>query len=612
MRLQKIGLFSFFFLLLFPLSAQSIERVEPPFWWTGMKNDKLQLLVYGQDVGDLRPVINEPGISIQQIHKVENPNYLFVDLILSEKAKTGKFPISFMRGNRVVLSQEYELKPRNWSPEEIKGFDNSDVMYLITPDRFVNGDPANDELDGLLEKKNRSFQGGRHGGDIAGILQSLDYIKGMGFTAIWMNPLLENDMESYSYHGYSTTDFYKVDSRYGDNEMYRRLVATARRQGIGTIMDMIVNHCGLNHWWMKDLPSKDWVNTWDEYTQTNHQKSVIQDPYASSIDKKQYTDGWFVPSMPDLNQRNPLMATYLTQNSIWWIEYLGLAGIRMDTYSYPDMDYMTEWTRSVMEEYPNFNIVGEEWNLEPSIVAYWQKGKQNPNGYTSDLRSVMDFPLQSAMVRALNGENGWMQLYELLAQDFLYADPYRLVTFPDNHDMSRIFTQVNEDFDLWKMAMTIVATTRGIPQIYYGTEILMSNPGTTDHGIIRSDFPGGWEGDQVNAFTGNGLSQQQKDAQAFLRKLLNWRKNTSAIHFGKLLHFRPENGVYVYFRYDVNEKYMIILNKNEGPSELTLDRFSEALGTAQKGTNVWTGEAFDLSSGKLELPARQPLVLKVE
>ena len=320
--------------------------------------------------------------------------------------------------------------------------------------------------------------------------------------------------------------------------------------------------------------------------------------------------------MPDLNQRNPLMATYLIQNSIWWIEYLGLTGIRMDTYPYPDMDYMTEWTRRVMQEYPNFNVVGEEWNLEPSIVAYWQRGKENPNGYESYLKSVMDFPVQATLVEALNGPetwgSGWIKLYERIAQDFLYADPTQLVTFPDNHDMSRFFTQVNEDFDLWKMGMVFTLTTRGIPQIYYGTEVLMSHPGSTDHGIIRSDFPGGWAGDVVNAFTGEGLSAQQKEAQAFVRELLNWRQTATAIHFGQLLHYRPEAGVYVYFRYDEQDKYMVILNKQEGDYQLGLQRFEEILGQARQGTDVLDGNTYDMTQQSITLPARAAMILKVE
>ncbi|MEO0340085.1 MAG: alpha-amylase family glycosyl hydrolase, partial [Bacteroidota bacterium] len=342
------------FLLLFCLpllviGQNKIDRIEPPFWWAGMKNHNLQLLVHGKGIGEWRPVISHQGVSLQQIRKVDNPNYIFLDLVIAEDVRPGNIAINFMDGNRVVESHKYELKRRQWRAGEIKGFDNSDVLYLITPDRFANGDPSNDSVEGLLEKVDRSNKGGRHGGDIIGVEEHLPYIKDLGFTAVWLNPLLENDMESYSYHGYSTTDFYKVDSRFGTNEDYKRMAMRARSLGIGMIMDMIVNHCGLNHWWMNDKPSKDWINEWDSYTQTNHRKSLLQDPYASKLDKKIFSDGWFVPTMPDLNQRNPLMATYLIQNGIWWIEYLGLAGIRMDTYPYPDEEYMTEWTRRVME-----------------------------------------------------------------------------------------------------------------------------------------------------------------------------------------------------------------------------------------------------------------------
>lgn len=597
------------------LFAQDIKRIEPPFWWTGMENTALQLLVQGENIGDLRPVISHPGVTIQQIRKVENPNFLFLDLIIGEQTRTGTFEINLMRGNRVVASHDYELKRRKWDGDDIKGFDNSDVLYLITPDRFANGDPENDTVEGLLEKQDRALIGGRHGGDIAGISNQLDYIKDLGFTAIWMNPVLENDMEEYSYHGYSTTDFYSVDARFGTNEEYQKLALEAREKGIGIIMDMIVNHCGLNHWWMKDSPSKDWINTWESYTQTNHRKSLLQDPYASKLDKKIFADGWFVPTMPDLNQRNPMMATYLIQNSIWWIEYLGLAGIRMDTYPYPDADYMTEWTRRVMEEYPHFNVVGEEWYEDPSIVAYWQKGKDNPNGYTSELKSLMDFPVQATMVKALNAEeswgDGWIDLYEMIAQDFIYANPFDLVTFPDNHDMSRFFTQINEDYDLWKLGMVFTLTTRGIPQVYYGSEVLMTNPGTTDHGVIRSDFPGGWSGDATNAITGAGLSAQQKEAKAYLKKLLQWRKSATPIHTGKLTHFIPEDKVYVYFRYDEDQKHMVILNKNEAVYNLKLDRFAEMLGGARQGKDVISDKSVNLKNGEIVLSPMEPMILKI-
>ena len=605
----------YFLLFSVALTAQSsIERVEPPNWWVGMQSENLQLLVYGNDIGQLKPEIEYDGVKIDKIIKVENDNYLFIDLVIAKGTKAGNLTIQFKDKGEVILSHQYELKARDKAGEEFRGFDNSDVLYLITPDRFANSIQANDGIDGFKEAPNRSFKGGRHGGDIQGIIDHLDYIEGLGFTSIWLNPVLENDMEEYSYHGYSTTDFYRVDPRFGTNEDYKRLADVAREKGIKLIMDMIVNHCGSEHWWMKDLPMDDWINQWDNYTGTNHRKSLLQDPYASESDRKIFTDGWFVRTMPDLNQRNELMGTYLTQNGIWWIEFLGLAGIRMDTYPYPDMNYMTEWTRRVMEEYPNFNVVGEEWYGTPTIVAYWQEGKENPNGYTSSLRSLMDFPVQQAMSNALLAEEsfgtGWIQLYEMLAQDFIYADPFELVVFPDNHDMSRIFSQVNEDYGLFQLALAFVLTTRGVPQLYYGTEILMKNRGTTDHGIIRSDFPGGWAGDEVNAFTNKGLTEQQRAAKQFVSKLLQWRKQADVIHYGRLTHFVPENGVYVYFRHVGDDKVMVALNKNEQPFDLDLKRFHEVLDGVSKGVNILNEETVEINES-LTLPAKAPLILEL-
>ncbi len=608
---RSFFILAFLMLMQMTAFAESISRIEPPNWWAGMKNEAVQLLVYGEKIGDFNPSINYPGVRLEKVIKVENPNYLFLDLIIDASAKPGDVKIDFSKDGKLVESQNWPLWQRKHSGPEYKGFDNTDVMYLITPDRFANGDANNDEVKGMREKLNRSFKGGRHGGDIEGIRKHLDYIKDMGFTAIWLNPLLENDMEEYSYHGYSTTDFYKVDSRFGSNADYLQLADEARSKDIKLIMDMIVNHCGSFHWWMQDMPMADWINNYPNYAITNHKKWTLQDPHASEVDIKGFVDGWFVPTMPDLNQRNSMMATYLIQNSIWWVEYLGLAGIRMDTYPYPDMDFMTDWTRELMEEYPNLNIVGEEWVLKPAQVSYWQAGKQNANGYVSYLPSLMDFPLQSAMSRSLNAENGWEQLYETLSQDYLYPDPDNLVVFPDNHDMSRIFSQVNEDIALFKMANIYVATTRGIPQLYYGTEILMKNPGTDDHGIIRSDFPGGWKGDEVNGFTGKGLTAEQKDAQAFTKKLLNWRKSASVVHYGKMMHFIPQDNVYVYFRYNDKGKVMVILNKNTSPYQLKLDRFAEMLGGITEGTDALSGKTYSLT-GPIDLPIRQGLILELK
>lgn len=606
-----------FLVCMVPLLAQKLDRVEPPFWWAGMKNPKLQLMIHGENIAETKPELNYPGVEVKAVTSLQSPNYLFIDLELAPDVNPGKIDISFKQRGKTKATYSYELKERAAGSAERQGFNATDVLYLITPDRFVNGDASNDVIDGMREGLNRSEPYGRHGGDIRGIINSLDYLKDLGFTAIWVNPVLENDMEEWSYHGYSTTDFYKVDPRFGTNEEYAELTRKAKEKGIKVIMDMIVNHCGSFHWWMNDFPAKDWVNYQEEYLNgeyqiTTHRKPVVQDPYSTAIDRKEFFDGWFVTTMPDMNQRNPYMATYLTQNSIWWIEYADMSGIRMDTYPYPDMDYMTEWTCAVMNEYPNFNIVGEEWFEDPSIVAYWQAGKDNPNGYTSCLPSLMDFPLQAELTKSLNNPrgdwNGWLPAYTTLANDFSYSDPFNLVVFPDNHDMSRFYTQVNEDMDLFKLGLAYYTTIRGIPQFYYGTEVLMSNPGTTEHGIIRSDFPGGWAGDSKNAFTGVGMSEEQKATQAYFRTLLNWRKTSDAVHKGGLKHYNPKQDIYVFFRYTENDKVMTILSKSDKDIELDLDRFSELINGNEKGKEVISGKPVDLSQG-LTVPAMTPMII---
>jgi len=607
--------------LLFPLAACSkppaVERLEPPHWWTGFRETELQLLVYGKDISMYQPAADYPGVSIARVEKVKSPIYLFIYLDIAAATQPGSFDITFS-GKGLTLTHRYELLPKNPDPAHARGFDASDAIYLITPDRFANGNPGNDNVDGMGDPANRADKDGRHGGDIEGIARHLDYIADMGFTAIWLNPLLENRMPQVSYHGYSTTDFYRVDPRYGSNESYRELVAQARTQGIGVIMDMIVNHIGSGHWWMDDLPTDDWLNFQGDPQITSHEHITEQDPYASAHDTRMYSDGWFVDSMPDLNQRNPLLADYLTQNALWWIEYLGLQGIRMDTYPYPDKYYMAEWARRILVEYPDFNMVGEEWTDNPAAVAYWQRGAVNRDGYVSDLPSLMDFPLQSALrwglVTAEGSKmedlrpGGLIYLFRALANDFVYPDPEALVIFPDNHDMSRIFTQLGEDYDLFRMAMAYVLTMRGVPQIYYGTEILMANPGTEAHGTIRSDFPGGWPGDSRNAVSGQGLTEREREAQQFTRRLLRWRKDRDVIHHGELTHFVPQNGTYVYFRHDDDDSVMVILNKNPGPADLALDRFAERLQGYREARDVVSGQVHPLGAS-LELPARSVLVL---
>ncbi|MFD2167911.1 glycoside hydrolase family 13 protein [Thalassotalea euphylliae] len=592
-----------------------IEHLEPTSWWVDMNNKSLQLLVHGNKISDLTPRIQSDKVILKKSNKVDNPNYLFLDIVIRDNVQPHRLNIEFLQGDEVVLTHPYQLKARNKNPAAEISYSAKDVIYLITPDRFANGNPKNDQVPQLLEGKSRQKPGGRHGGDIQGIIDRLNYIEDMGYTQIWLNPVVENNQETYSYHGYSATDFYNIDARFGDNALYKKLSDEAQKRGIGLIIDVVLNHSGSGHWWHNDLPTNDWYNNQgNDYIGTNHKREALHDPYAVDSDKQQFSDGWFVPTMPDLNQRNPYMANYLIQNTLWWIEYANLSGIRVDTYSYPDKAFLTKWTQRVTDEYPNINIVGEEWSTNPAIVAYWQKGAKTHDNYVSYLPSVMDFPLQDLLVQSLNNDESWNtglnQLYQVLANDFLYAAPENLVIFPDNHDMSRIFTQLNEDYDLFKMAMTYLMTTRGIPQIFYGTEILMSNPSTTDHGVIRTDFPGGWPGDKVSAFTGKGLTNQQKAAQQFMQKLLNWRKNAPTIHTGELRHYAPENGVYVYFRFDKFTKYMVVINKNTEDTELDMSKYNAMLGKAKSLIPVLNKKPVKLES-TMVMPAKTATIFQV-
>jgi len=582
------------------------NRVEPPHWWTGFENDSLQLLVHADNIKEAEVEMDYPGVELLKVNKADSPNYLFLDLKINEAAKPGKFNIK-LKTDSNSYAFTYQLKDRNRKGKDYIGFNSSDVIYLITPDRFANANPENDIVEGMLEDKiDRTDDYARHGGDIEGIINNLDYIEDMGFTAIWSCPLLENNMPQASYHGYAITDYYKIDPRYGSNQNYKEMVARASEKGIKIIMDQVANHCGLEHWWMKDLPFNDWVNyqahyeankdDWDYNVvkTSNHRRTTNQDDYASEADKKRMTDGWFVSSMPDLNQRNPFMAKYLIQNSIWWIEEFNLGGIRQDTYPYPDKEFMSDWAGAIMREYPNFNIVGEEWSYNPLLIAYWQDGMDNKDGYKSNLRSTMDFAMQQNVVDALNEDESWdkglVKMYEGLANDFIYPRPKDILVFPDNHDMSRIHTQLKGDIPKTKMALGYILAMPRTVQLYYGTEILMADfekPG--DHGLIRSDFPGGWAGDEVNAFTGEGLKEDQKDMQNFLKQILNYRKNSKAIHEGKTVHFGPKDGIYVLFRSMEKETVAVIINKSDAV-ELNTNRFEEMNLNGKPVKNVVTGE----------------------
>lgn len=610
---MKLTFFRNFSILLFFLVSQafgqSIERIEPANWWIGMKDPKVQVMIYGEKVGTFKPLINSKSVKLLGSHKVKNPNYLFIDLEITKRAKAEKIEIKIGESTTV-----FELKERRALSHERQGFNTSDVIYLITPDRFANGDKSNDNIATYSDLTNR-VEYGRHGGDIQGIINHLDYIQKIGFTAIWPMPLEENNMPQWSYHGYAITDYYKIDPRFGSNDLYVLLSQKAKEKGIKLIKDVVLNHCGNQHWWMKDLPSKDWINYGGEFTNTNHRRTVLRDIHASQADTKRFNDGWFVETMPDLNQKNPFMANYLIQNSLWWIETADLDGFRVDTYPYSDPAFASRWSKRIMDEYPNFNITSEEWSTNPAITSYWQMGKINENGYKSYVLSPMDFPLQTALINALkeaeNWDSGLIKIYESLSNDFLYADASKLLTFGDNHDMSRIFTQLNENITDTKMALTILTTMRGIPQFYYGTEVLMSNPNSDSHGEIRGDFPGGFEGMLSNAVTQKGLSNGQKEIQDYLSKLLNIRKTSPALHDGKMTHFAPENGTYIYFRESQSQIMMIVVNKNERETSLDLARFGELLDKQKTAKNVMTMEHFPLGQ-KLPLKQKGVFVFEIE
>jgi glycosidase len=608
------------FICLFLISAAvnagdyTIKHLEPLSWWVGMQHPELQLMVHGDNISSLTPEINYAGVTLVNTEKSDNKNYLFINLKISDAAKPGIFTISFKEGDKVFVKANYRLDARAKNSAQRIGFSAKDAIYLLVPDRFANSNPANDSRPDVIEVANRNNSNGRHGGDIQGMQKQLDYIAGLGFTMIWPTPLIQNNQKEYSYHGYSLTDHYKIDSRFGSNEDFKNYVIAANKKGVGVIQDIVLNHIGSGHWWMQDLPAEDWLNFQAGFVPTNHQHTTALDLHAAKEDRKFFTEGWFVDTMPDLNQRNPFLAKYLIQNTLWWIEYANLSGVREDTYSYSDKDFLAAWGKYILEEYPNFNMVGEEMNSNPQILAYWQKDVKNRDGYQSWLPSLMDFPVVFLMPSVLNDKesysSGFIKLYEMIANDFVYADPMKLVVFPDNHDTSRMFSLLHDDINLLKNSLVFTATIRGIPQIYYGTEILAKSPIERNDGIIRSDMPGGWPGDNINAFTGKGLSVEQKDIQKLVKTLFNWRKTNDAITEGKLIHFVPENSTYVYFRYTDSKTVMIVLNKNPQNVELNLARYQEIIKGKVGGTDILTGTKIDLSK-PLALRGMTPVVIEL-
>lgn len=593
--------------------AMEIKKVAPSFWWARMKNPELQILLYGEDLALSDVSVSGEGIYLKETVRQDNPNYLLLYLDLSE-AKAQTFQILLKHGKK-KLQIPYELKSRVRRGEDVKGFTSEDVLYLIMPDRFANGNPENDVIDGMREKKvDRTDSFARHGGDIQGISNHLDYIADLGVTAIWLNPTQENDMESGSYHGYAITDYYQIDRRFGSNEDFCALVEKAHERNLKVVMDMIFNHCGSENYLFKDKPSKEWFNYHSNYVQTSFKTASVMDIHASAFEKKIATDGWFTSVMPDFNQRNRHVARYLIQSSIWWIEYAGINGIRQDTHPYADFDFMSQWCKEVLDEYPYFNIVGETWLNSNVLVSYWQKDSKLAAPLNSNLPTVMDFPLQALINQAFDEETGeWggglYKLYDYQTQDLVYANPMNLLTFLDNHDTSR-FAQTDEmakNLKRYKQAMVFLLTTRGIPQIYYGTEILMTGDKGKGDGDLRKDFPGGWQGDTRNCFAKNGRTALENEAFEFTRQLLNWRKGNQVIGKGSLKHYSIQNGVYVYQREFNGKSVVIIMNGTDDSKELDLAPYQEIL-PRENALDVLTGKNVNLS-GKLCLDGRENLIL---
>lgn len=595
-----------------PVQA-SIKKVAPTFWWAGMKNTELQILLYGEDISSSDVSLTSSDVYLKEVVRQANSNYLILYLDLKE-ARPQKFDIVLKKG-RKVTKVPYELKERIRKGTDIEGFTSSDVLYLIMPDRFANGNPDNDVIPGMLENKvDRNEQFGRHGGDFKGISEHLDYISDLGVTAIWLNPTQENDMKDGSYHGYAITDYYQIDRRFGTNEEFCNLVNEAHGKGLKVVMDMIFNHCGSENYLFKDRPQDDWFNFRSNYVQTSFKTASVMDIHASDYEKAIATDGWFTQVMPDLNQRNRHVARYLIQSSIWWIEYAGINGIRQDTHPYADYDFMSSWCKEVLEEYPHFNIVGETWLNSNVLVSYWQKDSKLAVPKNSNLPTVMDFPLTDLMSKAFDEETtewsgGLYRLYDYHTQDLVYANPMNLLVFLDNHDTSR-FCKNEEDAKnivRYKQAITYLLTTRGIPQIYYGTEILMAADKSEGDGCLRRDFPGGWKGDKVNCFTAEGRTDLQNEAFDYTRKLLNFRKNNEAICKGTMKHFSICKGVYVYERKYNDKSVVVFMNGTDEKQTLSLVPYKEILPSSSV-TDFISGKNVVLDE-EITLDGRETLLL---
>ena len=601
-----------------------LERLEPPNWWADMNLTSVQLLCYGENISDYE--VSSKDITIVNVERTENPNYLFVNVNF-EGLSAGEYSFKFKKKGSKSFTKAFALKERDANSKERESFNSSDLVYLIMPDRFANGNTSNDSMPSVTEKVNRAEQGGRHGGDLQGVINQLDYLEDLGVTALWSTPLLEDNDAKYSYHTYAQSDVYKIDPRYGTNEDYKHLATEMEQRDMKLIMDYVTNHWGAEHWLIKDLPEQSWIHQFEDnkgkdfpldgYANSNYRMTTQYDPNASAIDTRYCEDGWFTSTMPDLNQSNPKTLTYLIQNAIWWIEYSGLDGFRVDTYSYNDKEGIANWTKAITDEYPNFNIVGEVWLHNQAQIAYWQKDSKIGalQNFNSHCPSVMDFTLHDAIGVMFKEDNaswndGMIKAYDNFVNDFLYQDIDNLMVFAENHDTGRINEIYNGSLDHYKLAMTLVATTRGTPQIYYGSEIGMRGDKGKGDGAIRQDFPGGWATDANNAFTKDGRTEEQEAYHSFSKTLFNFRKETPALHTGELLHYLPENNVYVYFRSLEDQTVMVVLNNNPEEQTLDLSRFAEGIKNATTGKELFSQNTLNLDE-PLTVKGKSPLVISL-
>lgn len=606
-------------------AAVKIDRVEPTDWYVGMKDPSLQLMVYGEGIREAQVSTDYPGVRVDSLVRLDSPNYLLVYLDLSG-AQPGEMKLRFTLG-KSKKDVSYRLNARAMAGEERKGFSNADVLYMLMPDRFAQGKDHKAQVKGMNPYvEDRSKPSLRHGGDLRGIRDHLDYFTQLGVTALWLTPVLENNSPdgkdgSSTYHGYATTNYYRVDPRFGTNEDYRQLIADAHAKGLKVVMDMIFNHCGFEHPWVSDLPSKDWLNMPEwlsgkeedkaKYLQTSYKLTPVLDPYASEVDKRETVDGWFVPSMPDLNQRNPHVIKYLIQNSVWWIETVGIDGIRMDTYPYADREAMARWMKALEREYPNFNTVGETWVTEPAYTAAWQKDSKL-SSVNSYLKTVMDFAFYDRVNMAAREEtDDWWQgmnrVYNTLCYDYLYANPSSVLAFIENHDTDR-FLRNGMDTLALKQALALLLTINRTPQLYYGTEILMNGTKEVTDGNVRKDFPGGFPGDKANCFTAEGRTRAQNDMFNWLSRLLHWRQGNEAIIHGKQVQFTPRKGVYVIARQAKGKNVLTVVNGTSSPAQMEVKRYAEIIGQATEATDILTGRKVALDKD-VPLAPRQTLVL---